>query len=185
MVHAFSLGLFGFERPLFQTCICLECYLAVVHPVVFLRYKPLRYRLGCCALVWMMVLGYCSVSMFTFNNPFLYVSNALIMVTFGVMLFCCLSVLRALKRPGPGEGGREGGVSNQIKMRAFRTVMIIQATMVVSYVPVSVLTSLLKNPDMTWFCVAQPLTILLSIYSGSVQPLLYLHRAGKLPSFSF
>ena len=29
----------GAGRPLFQTCICLECYLAVVHPVVFLRYR--------------------------------------------------------------------------------------------------------------------------------------------------
>ena len=26
-------------RPVFQTCICLEGYVAVVHPVVFLRYR--------------------------------------------------------------------------------------------------------------------------------------------------
>ena len=26
-------------RPLFQCCICLDRYMAVIHPVVFLRYK--------------------------------------------------------------------------------------------------------------------------------------------------
>jgi hypothetical protein len=28
-----------------------------------------------------------------------------------VMSFCCLSVLRALKRPGPGEGERAGTIT--------------------------------------------------------------------------
>jgi len=31
-------------RPLFQCLMCVERYLAVVHPVTFLKYKPLRYR---------------------------------------------------------------------------------------------------------------------------------------------
>ena len=47
----FSFGFVFSGRPLFQCCICLERYLAVVHPVVFLKYKPLRYRVGCCSVV--------------------------------------------------------------------------------------------------------------------------------------
>ena len=36
ILHFFS-GFLTMGRPLFQACICLERYLAVVHPVVFLR----------------------------------------------------------------------------------------------------------------------------------------------------
>ena len=51
VVSTFALGFFNFGRPMVQTCICLEHYLAVVHPVVFLS-----------ALVWVMVLGFSGVS---------------------------------------------------------------------------------------------------------------------------
>ncbi|KAK6324490.1 hypothetical protein J4Q44_G00038320 [Coregonus suidteri] len=44
-VGTFFAGFNLFGRPLFQCCICVERYLAVVHPVTFLKYKPLRYRL--------------------------------------------------------------------------------------------------------------------------------------------
>ena len=37
----------------------MELYLAVVHPVVYLKSKHLRYRVECCAVVWLMVLGSC------------------------------------------------------------------------------------------------------------------------------
>ncbi|XP_067231471.1 lysophosphatidic acid receptor 4-like [Chanodichthys erythropterus] len=50
-----SLGLTG--RPLFQCLICVERYLAVVHPVTFLKYKPLRYRVICCTVAWIIILG--------------------------------------------------------------------------------------------------------------------------------
>ncbi len=43
-------------RPLFQCLMCVERYLAVVHPVIFLKYKPLRYRVICCTvLLWIFI----------------------------------------------------------------------------------------------------------------------------------
>ncbi|CAL8404494.1 unnamed protein product [Boreogadus saida] len=44
--------LINFGRPLFQCCICLERYLAVVHPLTFIRFKPLRFRVFCSGLMW-------------------------------------------------------------------------------------------------------------------------------------
>ncbi|CAL8363615.1 unnamed protein product [Gadus morhua 'NCC'] len=32
--------------------ICVERYLAVVHPLTFIRFKPLRFRVVCSALMW-------------------------------------------------------------------------------------------------------------------------------------
>ncbi len=46
----FLLGLLVTGRALFQVLICVERYLAVVHPVTFLKYKPLRYRVICCTV---------------------------------------------------------------------------------------------------------------------------------------
>ncbi|KAK2919537.1 hypothetical protein Q8A73_003908 [Channa argus] len=41
---SFLLSLVNYGRPLFQAVLCLERYLAVQHPIVFLRCRPLRYR---------------------------------------------------------------------------------------------------------------------------------------------
>ncbi|KAM9758031.1 uncharacterized protein ACNS7B_005149 [Menidia menidia] len=51
-----SLQLMLVSRPLLQTCICLERYLAVVHPTLFLRLRPLRYRLLVLAVDWLLIL---------------------------------------------------------------------------------------------------------------------------------
>ncbi|XP_078138761.1 uncharacterized protein LOC144538485 [Centroberyx gerrardi] len=126
--YIFSVGLIYTGRPLFQCCICVERYVGVVYPVVFLRYKPLRYRVACCSVAWLMVLASCIYSEFTLNKSvYLYgffVQNLLLLA---VMLFCCLSVLRALKRPGPGGEERKRG--NNMKRRAFKIILLIMISM--------------------------------------------------------
>ena len=137
------------------------------------RDRALRYRLGCCVVVWLATMQISIGTLFVCtlkNNVFITLYTTLLCTMFLLNSFFCLSVLRALKRPGPGEGGREGGVSNQIKMRAFRTVMIIQATMVVSYVPVIVLNSLFNRIADTVLCALHPIASGISMCSGSVQP---------------
>ncbi|XP_078138757.1 uncharacterized protein LOC144538484 [Centroberyx gerrardi] len=130
--YIFSVGLIYTGRPLFQCCICVERYVGVVYPVVFLRYKPLRYRVACCSVAWLMVLASCIYSEFTLNKSvYLYgffVQNLLLLA---VMLFCCLSVLRALKRPGPGGEERKRG--NNMKRRAFRIILLIMISMFMNF----------------------------------------------------
>jgi hypothetical protein len=177
---SFSYGFLFTGRPLFQSCICVERYLAVVHPVVFLKYKPLRYRVGCCGVVWLMVLGSCLFFVLVNERSVLFnVYWGEVLMLFLLKLFCCLSVLRALKRPGPGEGEREG--RNDMKMRAFRIILIITVAMIVNYLPYEVFIPLkgcLTDGD---FLLASNICFIINVITGLVQPLLYLHRAGKLP----
>lgn len=53
----FLIGLCWTFRPLIQTFVCIEQYLAVIHPVTFLRYKGIQYRIALVAAAWLMAMG--------------------------------------------------------------------------------------------------------------------------------
>jgi hypothetical protein len=181
-IMVFSFGFLITGRPMFQCCICVERYLAVVHPVVYLKYKPLRYRVGCCGVVWLMVLGSCLFQMFGSETYFLfYVYWGEFLILFLLNLFCCVSVLRALKHPGPGEGEREG--TNNMKMKAFKIILIIMLSMVVNYLPYEVTLPLKARLNVGEILLALNICLTINVITGLVQPLLFLHRAGKLSCF--
>ncbi len=119
--------------PLFQCLMCVERYLAVVHPVTFLKYKPLRYRVICCTVAWIITLCSCLGCMFTLGFLYVYVCffslQYLLFISF--QLFCLVAVLRALKQSGPGERGRERKEENHMKRRAFYLILITTASMVI------------------------------------------------------
>ncbi|XP_056301820.1 P2Y purinoceptor 8-like [Danio aesculapii] len=124
----FFIGLGVTGRPLFQCLICVERYLAVVHPVTFLKYKPLRYRLICCAVAWIIVLGFCMCGMYGLLEEDRYFYSWFLSIQFllflSLQLFCLVAVLRALKQSGPGERKKE---ENYMKRRAFHLILITTA----------------------------------------------------------
>ncbi len=83
--------------------LCVERYLAVVHPVTFLKYKPLRYRVICFTAVWIITLGSCLFCFLSKNCTYLWFMSIHLLIVFFIQMFCCLAVLRALKQSGPGE----------------------------------------------------------------------------------
>ncbi|XP_067106441.1 hydroxycarboxylic acid receptor 2-like [Osmerus mordax] len=171
--------LIGMGRPLFQTCICLERYLAVVHPLVFLRYKPLRYRIPCSALVCMVQTVY-GLAFFFIEHQILfniYLTQYIFLVSLN--LFCCFSVLWALKRSKPGDGERKGG--RDVKMRAFKIILLILVTMMLAYFPwIAVFIAFQGNWKGDFFR-ARSLCFSVNVMTGFVQPLIYLHGTGRLP----
>ena len=171
---------FWLSVPSFQCCICVERYIAVVHPVVFLRYKALRYRVACCCVVWLMLLA---LSLFYFwsGKVMCYICLGFCIVCISVVSFGCLSVLRALKQPGPGEGQRDNG--NDMKRRAFRIILVSLVVMVMtimSYFPYILSVSKLVKHTNPYVI---SITYLFGRLSGFVHPLLYILKAGKLPCF--
>lgn len=176
----FSSGFIFSGRPLFMTCICLERYLAVVHPVTFLKYKLLRYRLAGTFICWLTVLVCCLILVWVPYSATYYVSFGMAFTWFLVQLFCCVETLRALLRPGPGEGNQESNGMNSAKLKAFRIITIIIVTATLAYLLYTIaiisLGHIPTGDSATLFCIAAYITLV----AGFVQPFLYIHRAGKL-----
>ncbi|XP_067231468.1 C-C chemokine receptor type 8-like [Chanodichthys erythropterus] len=142
ITDAFLMGLSFTGRPLFQCLICVERYLAVVHPVTFLMYKPLRYRVICCTAIWFISLGSCLVCMYNLASDkicahawFLTMQLTLII---SIQLYCLVAVLRALKQSGPGERKREREEENHMKRRSFYLILLTTVTMIFLYFPLAI-----------------------------------------------
>ncbi len=184
----FLLGLGVTGRPLFQCLICVERYLAVVHPVIFLKYKPLRYRVICSTVAWIITLGSCLCFVFRLISFNIYICVCFFSIQFSLLLsiqlFCCLAVLRALKQSGPGERIRDRNEENHMKRRAFYLILITTVSLTIIYVPFTIagfsfiLTRQYCGELFTavFFCF---------VLAGFLQPVLYLHRTGKLSCLCF
>ncbi|KAI9531408.1 hypothetical protein NQZ68_041619 [Dissostichus eleginoides] len=92
--YVFSINLPG--QTLFHLLTCVERYLAVVHPVIYLRLR---------------------------QGGGVRIRN----ISIGI------SVLFVLIRPGPGEGGGQRERVDQSKQRAFYTIMVIMAALLLSF----------------------------------------------------
>lgn len=169
---------------LFHNLTCVDRYLAVVHPVIYLRLKQsggVRIRnisIGCIWLICFAALG-------SVNRQFRDILNIVFkLLSFIIVSFCSLSVLRVLIHPGPGDVSGNRGRVDQSKKRAFQTIMMIMATLMlrilsrVVYSSLKVQKLLSYNDD----CVLEWSLAWFSVPSSLVLPLLFLHRKGKLPS---
>ncbi len=179
-IQRLSLGLAITIRPLFQCLICVERYLAVIHPVTFLKYKPIRYKMVSSVVVWLLGVGSCLFSMFIFLSNSIGAFTWFVLLQFflflSIQLFCCLAVLRGLKRSGPGE--RKRGEENDMKRKAFYLILITTVTMVIIYAPF-IISSMLYILIQQDILVVLPISFAFFILGGFVQPVLYLHRSGK------
>lgn len=173
----FFFGLAEIGSPLFLSCVCLDRYMAVLHPVAFLRYRASRYRAGCAAAVWALTLGYSAyIAAVDFrHNDCIFL--ALFMAAFAVLIFCNLSILRALRRSGPASDE-----VHPMKRRAFRTVLGVFAVVLVSFLP-AVLVYPYEHilPEEMFECYIYPVCYSFITLRACLQPLLFLFRAGKLP----
>ncbi len=169
-------------RPLFQCLMCVERYLAVVHPITFLKYKSLRSKAICSVMAWVAIFIFGGINIMTWLF-FLFDFNLISMlgqfpILFFIQLFCLVAVLRALKQSGPGERVSERNKENHMKRRAFLIILITTVSMLIIFVPFMIsviLTSLGGNAgallNIGYVCF---------FLSGLVQPLLFFYRIGKL-----
>ncbi|XP_039517689.1 uracil nucleotide/cysteinyl leukotriene receptor-like [Pimephales promelas] len=167
------------SSPLFLSCICLDRYMAVCHPITFTKLKDKRHRSVCVGVVWVVTLVYasakCTGNIPTFDKAF----TAMIVTAFAFMLFCNISILRALRRSAPGRDER-----HPVKKKAFKMVIVILAIIVFNYFPPVALFPFQDyfSPDV-FRCYIHNIAFGFMDISSSIQPVLYLSH--RVPPCSF
>lgn len=128
--------------------------------------------------VFFVVSGLASLFVSTEAAVLSIVSFALLVPALSIELFCSLSILRILRRPGPGDNAVQGKKEgNQQKMRAVKIICIVLVMLIWNVVPVIAV---------PFFYGLSPLKDLLTIAftfataGSSVQAFLFLRRSGKV-----
>lgn len=118
----------------FDILTCVARYLAVVHPTTYLSLRNergVRIRNVTIFCVW--ILSFVALVSVITNSAYNVVDFFLLVVSLIVTTFCSLSVLRVLTHRGPGERERNRERVNKSKLRAFYTILIILAMLVLRF----------------------------------------------------
>ena len=170
-------------HTLLHSLTCVEPYLAVVHPITYHRLRQSlggRIRnitLGC---VWLLCFGWIGVTIKCMPEFPALPLFCLMGISIIVVLFFFFSVLKVLTRPGPGGGPRER--VDQSKQRALHIITAIVGALLLRFVALLLSTGLynMKSIDPYFECILIDAGLIVALPSSLVQPLLFLHRAGKL-----
>ncbi|KAJ0006167.1 hypothetical protein NQD34_013440 [Periophthalmus magnuspinnatus] len=117
-----------FGQMSFHSLTCFERYLAVVHPITYLRLKTEGGVIvnACIVSSWLFSAGLSALVYKKSLYLYHYISSLLAIVfSSAIVSFCAVSTLCALIRPGPGEGGGDRRSINQSKRAALCTMAFI------------------------------------------------------------
>ncbi|XP_026989313.2 hydroxycarboxylic acid receptor 2-like [Tachysurus fulvidraco] len=161
--------------PLFFTCICLDRYMAVVHPILFTNIRDNRIRIGITTLVWVMILAYAITESILGIPSVTNVFSSLILTSFFIMVFCNISIIWVLRK---SIAGKE--TMNPVKKKAFKMVVILLAIIVFNYLPPVVIMPF--GSTFTFF--QRHCQISVSIYSimdlsSTIDPILYISKTDR------
>lgn len=166
--------------PMSLFFICLERYVAVVHPMYFHLLKTYRFREVSSVIVWCFTLPLAFIyfansvaweffSDNVYNLPFL-----LLVITTIMIIHCSITMAFLLMQPGPGNGK-----IHSVKKKAFKTICTNMLIVLTCYSPVSLLQKVKFKEDTYKFEIVPICVFFLSVAS-IMHPLLYLSVQGKL-----
>lgn len=181
-----TFGLFSWVgQLLFPLVTCVERYLAVVHPITYLGLRQgggVRIRNITTACVWLTCLvgAGLSIVLYIFQMNFLPFLFPLVLSLL-LITFLSVSVLRVLIRPPPGKEGGVRAQADQSKQRAFKTILAITAVLWFKFGGSVVSLIMRYSTVLSVQCFGDVSPLIFSLPCSLVLPLLFLHRAGKLP----
>ncbi|KAJ8263906.1 hypothetical protein GJAV_G00142940, partial [Gymnothorax javanicus] len=150
--------------PLFLACICLDRYMAVVHPIVFTSIKDNKIRVAISVLVWGLVIAYalCKSLLISFSFE---IFSGLILAGFTIMVYCNVSLIWSLRKSVLGKEKM-----HPMKKKALRTVQIYLGIIVFHYLPVAIISLLRSDPDVQEYCTTEIIIFSHKDYTSITQP---------------
>lgn len=188
---------------------CCRCINVDIKFTFFLcllhRLKGSKYKWGCLAFIWSIYILMATLGLHSHTRYILCMGFIPVLI---IDTFCTRSILKSLRKPPPGDNNMrykakkvkekripkmKGGEKQEraearrgdstCKKKAFVTVAIVQAVLMLNYTPF-ILTLLLVRalPDHTVKCQLAAMALAAAACLSYMQPLLYLHKLGRLPS---
>ncbi|KAF7669651.1 hypothetical protein LDENG_00159000 [Lucifuga dentata] len=172
--------------PMNLSFVCMEHYVAVIHPMAYLLLNKYRCREACSVTVWIFTLPISLANILAGEDVSARTKESLRNVPLGVMvvltavvLASSVAIARALKRSGPGRDQQ-----HPVERRAFITVCAISSIALVFYIPVMLFKKYQNLAEISYGCTIVPFCIFLLSAASVVHPVFYLHTQGKLFSCS-
>lgn len=172
-----------FVLMFFDTLTCMERYVAVVHPITYRNFKNVKgvrvrnAAIGCAWLLSFLITSSMNVKIEILTAIIFLLATALCIA---IVFFCSLSVLFVLIRPGPGKVSGSKRQLDESKLRAFHTIVIILAVLLLrlgANVLLSIFYALPVAAEDTK-CHLILSMVWMTLPGSMVQPLLFIQRAG-------
>lgn len=185
-IYSFISFIYSFPicgRPLLMACICVDCYFAVLHPVMYKMSKNASVvRKAVTLMVWCVIFSF-GVVLSTVKS--IYTSSLIsapLIVALPVITFCNVSVLCALRKPDPS-GNKN---MHPQKRQALYTIFSSLTMTFVAYLPpamIFILAEVSQISKEAFLCHVSYIGISFFTVGCVAMPLLYLFSVGKLDYF--
>lgn len=166
-------------RPFLMACICLDCCVAVVHPIIYHKKKSLTPRVMVAGIVWTFTVA-TGIAFGLFHTLYYSIFPIVLFVIPVIIIGICDSfILHALIR---SDLGRKN--IHPQKKRAIQTLINSMVMAAISYLPPVLMYAFGLQLNITIFIctIVVPITIT-STLGSTVMPILYLNNIGKLDRF--
>lgn len=158
----------------FHTWICVEQYMAVVHPIFYLKLKQFQYKIVWVSFTW--------VTSHAFGGLYVFIQKEIARILFIIpfsglivlILFCGVVTLAKLKKPNPGEGERRK--MHHQKITAFRNITLSLMVLLISYFPYICLTILWEHLHPKVLCIARSIVSAFLLPGVVFQSVVYILR---------
>ncbi|XP_062860413.1 P2Y purinoceptor 6-like [Trichomycterus rosablanca] len=184
--HSFAV-LSYFGCPLLLTSMCVERYVAVSHPVLFMRLGRWEYRAACSAIIWLLTLTMAAITfVYLLSNTALALS-CIANVLFFIMVVCLLGIVWVLCKNGPGDGKPGEQNDSPIKKRALKNIIAVLVPSTIVYLPLLglapfllILQILAHTGTNTFLCACLQMFSVLPNFGVCIGPFFYIARVRKM-----